>query len=304
MNATEIRESLHILSDELENFTEIVQGILPESGDIPDLAGIDMFGRTLPLTGQVGGDHIIYVDFKKRYDLHARIEKAQEDERYDVADNLKRLCTRGGIALIDVSGHRTTDALLVAMMHQAFMLGALYELDMFGQITEHVFENLNTRFYKTATVTKYITMIYGEIIEDGTFRFLSAAMPPPIVFSNAADRFMEVSGDLFRSYPPLGTLPSKNVIDRKATRSLLGFKDQYLLNEWALMGAGDILLLYTDGLRDHHNGSEPYFPERLEHVVRTNKFRSAREICEAIEADVRAFGELEDDVSVVVIKRS
>ena len=42
---------------------------------IPELKGIDIYGETIPLDGLIGGDHIIYVDFKKRYDLEARIQK-------------------------------------------------------------------------------------------------------------------------------------------------------------------------------------------------------------------------------------
>ena len=31
--------------------------------------------------------------------------------------------------MLDAAGHQMTDALLAAMIHQAFLLGALYELD-------------------------------------------------------------------------------------------------------------------------------------------------------------------------------
>src|SRR5207248_801183 len=111
---------------------------------------------------------------------------------------------------------------------------------------------LNTRFFHSSSTNKFITMIYGEISEDMTFRFISAAHPSPVVFSNQHDRFMEVSSDYAIAFPPIGTLPSQDVIDRAATKSALGFKERYKLNEWKLMGAGDILLLYTDGLLEHN----------------------------------------------------
>ena len=38
----------------------------------------------LPLSGSVGGDHLIYVDFKQRFDLDARIALAREQGRHDV----------------------------------------------------------------------------------------------------------------------------------------------------------------------------------------------------------------------------
>lgn len=65
-----------------------------------------------------------------------------------------------GVAVVDVSGHLITDALMAAMLHQAFLLGSIYELDMFGQITRRLFENLNTRFYNSSSAHKYVSLIY------------------------------------------------------------------------------------------------------------------------------------------------
>jgi serine phosphatase RsbU (regulator of sigma subunit) len=202
---------------------------------------------------------------------------------------------------MDVAGHQMTDALLAAMLHQAFLLGAIYELDRYGQITRRLFENLNTRFYQSSGTHKYVSMIYGEISEDAKFRFLTAGVPFPVVFSNIHDRFMEVSDHLKVSFPPLGMMPSF-VIDRRLTTSLLGFKERYEMNEWTLMGRGDILLLHTDGLSDHRSQDEAYFPDRLESVLREVKHLGSREIYEAIKKDVLAFGPPTDDISLVVIK--
>ena len=64
------------------------------------------------------------------------------------------------------------------------------------------------------------------------------------------------------SAPRLGIQASLHVIDRAANESPFGFKDEYEMNEWALLGSGDILLLYTDGVSEH--ADDRYFPERLE----------------------------------------
>lgn len=293
--------SLTQLSNELENFEAIAKYLLPRPGDVPQLAGIDVCGGTLALNGVVGGDHIIYVDFKRRFDLPARIEHAIAEGKLDVADNLRRCQRKAGIALVDVSGHRVTDALLAAMLHQAFLLGSLYELDIFGEITKRLFENLNTRFYKSSSARKFVSMIYGEISEDAEFQFLSAGQPFPSVFSNEHDRFMEVS---LVSFPPLGILPSLGVIDKSTTKSPLGFKDAYELNEWSLMGAGDILLLHTDGLAEHSRGEENYFPGHLERTLRLVKREAAATIHAAIMGDLLAFSPPSDDISLIVIKRT
>ena len=297
-------DSTSVLSEELKNFQDIADRIKPSTADIPALEGVDVYGETLPLRGAGGGDHIIYVDFQKRYDLQARIERAETQGRADIVENLKACRKMAGIVLLDVSGHHLTDAILAAMLHQAFLVGSLYELDMFGHITKHLFENLNTRFYDSSSLHKYTTMIYGEISEDSTFRFLSAAHPAPVVFSHKLDRFMPVSQELCTSFPPIGTLPSNNIIDRRKKQSTLGFKDQYQLNEWKLMGTGDILLLYTDGLSEHMKDNERYFPERLERKVLELKHKRARQIFEGIKTDVLNFAEAADDISFVVIKRA
>jgi serine phosphatase RsbU (regulator of sigma subunit) len=296
-------EALAQLTEELKNFQQIAGGSRARPGSVPELAGIDVYGEIMPLNGVVGGDHMIYVDFKKRYDLDARIRVAAAAGRTDVVRNLERCRRMAGIAVIDVSGHQVTDAMIAAMLHQAFLLGSLYELDMFGHITQRLFENLTTRFHRTSQVNKFVTAIYGEISEDATFRFLSAAHPPPIVFSAAEDRFMEVSPDLCTSFPPLGTLPSEDVIDRARQHSVLGFKNRYELNEWKLMGAGDILMLHTDGLVEHSRGNERYYPARLEQTVRRVKRLGAAEIVGAIRDDLHAFAPPADDVTIVVIKR-
>ena len=296
-------ERVRQLTGELENFEEIATYLIPKAGDVPRLRGIDIHGATLPLNGVVGGDHLIYVDFKQRFDLDARIRQGVEDGRHDVVENLKRCQKMAGIAVLDVSGHQITDAFIAAMLHQAFLLGSIYELDMFGRVTRRLFENLNTRFYHSSSAHKFVSLIYGEISEDAGFRFLSAAQPFPVVFSQQHDRLMHVGQDVCVSFPPLGMLPSLDVTDRHRTKSPLGFKAHYEMNEWVIMGEGDILLLHTDGLSEHRRGDDDYFPWHLEQKIREVKHRAASEIFDAVSADVLAFSDPSDDISLVVIKR-
>jgi serine phosphatase RsbU (regulator of sigma subunit) len=300
--AVDTAAQLRRLTRELDNFQDIARYLLPLPGEVPRLRGIDVWGGSLPLSGSVGGDHITYLDFKQRFDLQARIERARADRKTSVAENLARCQHMAGIALIDVSGHRVTDALLAAMLHQAFLLGALYELDTFGHITKRLFENLNTRFYQSSGAHKFVSLLYGEISEDARFRFLSAGQPFPSVFSNRHERFMDVAADRRIAFPPLGMMPSLHVIDRKTTTSVLGFKEDYEMNDWTIMGRGDVLLMHTDGLTEHQRRGQQYFPTHLEGTMRGVKDRSAREIYDAIVEDLRRFTDPVDDVSFVVIK--
>jgi serine phosphatase RsbU (regulator of sigma subunit) len=293
------------LRQELENFQDIARYLLPQPGEVPRLPGLEVWGGTRPLNGDVGGDHIIYFDFKHRFDLAARIARAEQKGQAVVAENLRACQRAAGMALVDVAGHRMTDALLAAMLHQAFLVGALYELDMRGQITRHLFENLNTRFYQSSGAHKFISLLYGEISADARFRFLSAANPLPLIFSMRHDRFMDVPAHQRLSSPPLGMLPSLDRIDRNATEaSSLGFKPHYEMNEWWIMGAGDILLLPTDGLTEHRRGDEEYVAEALERSVRAVKHENAQTIYHAIMGDVVAFAPPADDISLIVVKRT
>jgi hypothetical protein len=48
-------------------------------------------------------------------------------------------------------------------LHQAFLVGSSYELEMFGQITTRLFEHIRTRFYESTNIKKLIALIYGII---------------------------------------------------------------------------------------------------------------------------------------------
>ncbi len=295
---------LNHLQEELENFEEIALRLKPDPGEIPKLPGIDVFGTTIPLAGTIGGDHIIYLDFKQRHDLDARIAQARQKGLEPVAARLEELKETAGVLLADVSGHQITDAMLAAMLHQSFLLGAVYELQICGMITTRLFENINNRFYRSSSIRKFLTMIYGEIHVSGRFRFISAGHHPPLVFSNEFDRFVDIHPDLLVTYPPIGTMPSKTDPDLSREPPVLGTKDKYTVNELKLMGPGDILLLYTDGLKEHENKGQSYFPARLEARIREAKRKSARLILEDVTDDLLAFGPPADDVSFILIKKN
>lgn len=296
-------ENIDHLKQELENFEKISEILITPPGEIPELKNIDIYGESMPLYGIVGGDHIIYVNFNKRYDLESRIRRAEESKREDIKKNLVLNKTRAGILIADVSGHSITDAYLAGRLHDAFLTGVLYELDTYGDITTRLFETLNTRFYNSSTIDKYFTMIYSEISEDGNFRFISAAHPEPIVFSNKYDKIVEISKERLVTFPPLGMFPSEEDIDKKRHISLLGYKEKYTINEINLMGSGDIIILYTDGLSEHHKNGDDYLPNRLEETLRKTKHLSSREIFLNLKEDIMAFCPPADDISYVVIKK-
>ncbi|HEX6850955.1 MAG TPA: PP2C family protein-serine/threonine phosphatase [Candidatus Polarisedimenticolaceae bacterium] len=290
------------LADELRNFQEVARFLRPSPGDVPRIEGLDLACLSLPLHDVVGGDHVAWVDFERRYDLEGRIAEAERRGHEEIARNLRRLRRRAGVLVADAAGHRVTDALVAAMLHQAFLLGVNYELDLFGEVTTHLFENLNTRFYQTTAVNKFFTMIYGEISEGGKLRFLSAGHPPPAVFSREFGRFMKISEDRLVALPPVGLQPSVADPDRRRNPPLHGYMRRYQVNEINLLATGDILLLHTDGLSEHADGT--FFPARVEPLLADSAGASASEICERLREALYAEGDPVDDVTVVVLKRS
>jgi serine phosphatase RsbU (regulator of sigma subunit) len=289
------------LIEELENFQRIARSLKPGPGEIPRLEGIDVHGISRPLKSIVGGDHIVYMDFNARYDLDARIRRAEADGKKRVAEQLRLNKSRIGFLVADVAGHRITDALVAAMLHQAFLLGALYELESFGEITTRLFENIRTRFFRSSTLNKYVTMIYGEINAEGRFRFISAAHPPPLVFSSRYGKFVDIGPERRATSTPIGLFTSSDDVDETRLPNHVGYTDRYRVNEIDLLGRGDILLLHTDGLSEHAGGT--FFPERLERIIDGAKDRGAQEICDAIWQEVLAAGEPEDDITFVAVKR-
>lgn len=288
------------LTSELRNFEEIARFLNPSPGQIPRLEGVDIHGLCLPLRRRIGGDHLLYVDFNERFDLDKRLHDAGLAGREDVAAALRANRERAGILVADVSGHQMTDALIAAMLHQSFLLGAHYELEMFGEITTRLFEIINERFYRTSGINKYLTMIYGEISARGRFRFISAGHPPPMVFSREYDRFMPIGENRTLSSIPVGMLPSGGDPDQRLHPSAYGRKKRYEVNEIDLLADGDILLLHTDGFSDH--GAGEWFPDIPRRVLAEHKAEPAAGICERLRESMLGHAPAQDDITLVVIK--
>src|SRR5438309_5958346 len=54
--------------------------LMPVEGAIPQIPGIEMFGNSIP-AGTVGGDLFEYINFQQRYDISARVQRAQRTSK-------------------------------------------------------------------------------------------------------------------------------------------------------------------------------------------------------------------------------
>jgi len=297
------------LVDELLHFQELASLALPRQDHLAKLSGIDYFVGIEPCKGCVGGDHVAIVNFEE-YNLKEKIVEAQEVGNATLAATLERNLDSFGILVADASGHMITDNTTINYLHGAFKIGVAYELKYNGQVTAALFEILNTRFYDRMrpdylSSKPYLTLIYGEVYNDGRFRFLSAGHPPPLVFSHEWDKIVTLGSDRTKGSTPLGIFPSAYNVDVEHFEPPPITKDKYDINEIRLLGRGDIMILYTDGLTEHNRGDGNYdFRDtRLEQLLREAKNSSAREIYDAIKREYFAWGPQEDDLTIAVVKK-
>ena len=312
--------------------------LMPVEGTIPQLAGIEMFGNSIPAE-RVGGDLFEYINFQQRYNVGARIasanelskkyleppledsspqsevdihvhwlqsrpdhrsadaaeyRKAKSSEQLRVAEDLQGLFTTAGVLLVDAQGHGIIAANFASTVLDSFHTAMLSELDCNGRTTPGLFERINLRLAQSVTARNALsrdsednpreiaTMLYGEIRPDGLFRFVNFGHPPPLVFSAKYGRFMEIKKDCMVQFPALGLEIPEDHPDRSKYVSLKIRTSQMIssdLAEITLMGRGDILFLYTDGVYD---GSDAGERQEIEHIIQNHKQGPAKEICNAI----------------------
>ena len=299
--------SRELLLDELLHFQDLASLILPRSDNLPALGNIDYYAAIEPYKGSVCGDHLILLNFAE-YNLQDKIAAAKAAGNDALATTLAANSERFGILVADAAGHRLGDSVTANYLHAAFKTGVAYELARHGEVTAGLFEMLNTIFYNRMTPEflkskPFVTLIYGEVLNNGRFRFLSAGHPPPIVFSQKYSKIVALGDERTRTSTPLGIIPSQYHVDIEHFVPAAITKDRYSVNEINLLGEGDIMLLYTDGLTDHRNGDVMFCDAELEHVLREARSGTAKDIFEAIRSAMCSFGEMSDDFTIAVIKK-
>ncbi len=277
------------LRSEIENFAHLIKPIVPIQGTMPSVEGVDVHGENIPLN-VIGGDLLLFLDFNDRYNIPSI---NHEDRQDDLCETM----TKAGIVIIDSSGHSTTTSYLGSAFYYALATGLLYELEEYGHITTGLFEKLNHVFYNQDGI--FLTMTYGEISPGGVFRYIQASNPPPLVFSNEFEKFMELGPEQLRNSLPIGIAPSESYRDSRHTLA----KQKYATNQIVLSLPGDMILLATDGLFDHARGSD-HFKGRLEGIFRSVKDAPAQVIARAIRDDLEQFAPRQDDISFVIIKKT
>jgi hypothetical protein len=184
-----------------------------------------------------------------------------------------------GLAVGDASGHGLPAALLVRDVVTALRMGFERQLRV-----EHVFRRLNRVIHRGNPSSRYVCVFYAELESDGNLSYVNAGHQPPLLFRRG------------------------QVVELRTGGTVIGpFPDAEFQRGFTRMGAGDVLVLYTDGLTERRRADGEFFgEERLKQVVQAHRTSSAAELLQRVLDASHAFGggrPWDDDVTLVVVKR-
>lgn len=131
----------------------------------------------------------------------------------------------------------------------------------------------------------FVTMFYSRFMPDGSSTHINGGHNPPLIYraDSGETNYFETGG-----------------------RALGWFPDNPVKETQVQLRTGDVVVYYTDGLTEAENLSgEPYGEDRLAQAVQSVATKSAREILDAILADVDVFSEGNppfDDMTMLVVR--
>jgi serine phosphatase RsbU (regulator of sigma subunit)/pSer/pThr/pTyr-binding forkhead associated (FHA) protein len=199
----------------------------------------------------------------------------------DYFDFIERKDRRYTIALGDVSGKGTGAALLMTSLHaavRAYVTTPASAPEVVAQINQYIYDNTPSN--------RYITFFYSEL-DPKTHQLIyvnAGHNPPLLVRAAGAVEKLEVGGF------PVGIMPFGEYCEAAVQ-----------------LYAGDVLIVYSDGVTESVNEHEDEFGEqRLIEVMQKNLARTAAGIRDRIdEALTRFVGKAKtvDDLTMVIVKR-
>ncbi|HTY09606.1 MAG TPA: PP2C family protein-serine/threonine phosphatase [Bacteroidota bacterium] len=199
---------------------------------------------------------------------------------YIVSDENDRI----GIVIGDAASKGISAAVQALYVSGALRMGASYQTKITALI-----RNLNTLVHRAFSDDRFLTLFYAELINDkqGLCVYVNAGHPNPILYrakTNSTET-LESTGNVIGPFP-----------------------DQVFRSEGAMIGKGDVLLLFTDGVPETMNADgNQYSEKRLTDKLMELKHEAAKDIARLILEDVQKFsakGKYSDDRTIVVVKRT
>ncbi|MDO8873408.1 MAG: SpoIIE family protein phosphatase [Methanoregula sp.] len=187
-----------------------------------------------------------------------------------------------GIMIADVSGKGIPAALFMALSRIVVRVNATWYMDRPAM----AIRNANTIIAADSRAGMFVTLFYGILeVDSHTLTYVNAGHNPPII-CHAED---ELLTELTATGIAIGAL-----------------SDAEYTKETAALNAGDIVVLYTDGITEAENAQQDMFgEERLHEVIRAFRKLPAQEIIAAILKSVQSFcGNYpqSDDITLMVIR--
>jgi sigma-B regulation protein RsbU (phosphoserine phosphatase) len=184
-----------------------------------------------------------------------------------------------GIAIADSSGHGLPAALQVRDVYTGLRMGVERDFKIVRTI-----ERLNRIIHRSRLTTRFVSLFYGEVEDDGTLIYVNAGHPHPLHFhANGVTPLLQTG---------LVLGPSPTATYARGFRRL---------------ERGDALVLYTDGMVEAHGpGGEEFSVGRLTKAFLEEREKPCDEIARALVRKVEEWtgsAEPEDDRTVVVVKR-
>lgn len=188
-----------------------------------------------------------------------------------------------GLAIADAVGHG-----VAASMFMTSLQTALHTLAPECDSPADVIQRINRFYIHNVHMTSFLTVFlsrYDPVSHQLTYG--NAGHNPPIVFRNQSHR----------------------VDWLQPTGAGLGFIEDYTIQpETISLSAGDVIVLYTDGVVEATNVQGDYFGhEKLEKIVAQNAFLPAQELLKVIRQTLNEFIQeqpLADDTTIVIGKIS
>jgi phosphoserine phosphatase RsbU/P len=184
-----------------------------------------------------------------------------------------------GLAIADASGHGLPAALQVRDVYTGLRMAVERDFKIVRTV-----ERLNRIIHESRMTTRFVSLFYGELEDNGSLMYVNAGHPHPLHFHGDGVTPLVQTGLV------LG--PTANATYSRGYRR---------------MESGDALLLYTDGMVEAHGPREEEFGiGRLTRAFLELRHLPCDEIARALIERVGAYTggrEPEDDRTVVVVKR-
>jgi hypothetical protein len=182
------------------------------------------------------------------------------------------------IAITDAAGHGLPAALQARDVITGFRMGVRAGMEM-----PEIAEKLNYVIHQSGLVSRFVSIVFGELQLDGRFEYVNAGHPRPLLLTDSKFTELEIGGTI------LG--PLRNSIYRSET-------------VW--LEPGSMLALFSDGIPEHCSPEgEEFGVNRIMEWMQQTSGEPAADAIQDLFQRLKEFGRgasFKDDVTVVVIR--